>query len=89
MAWRVERIPTGDALPSSPAMAYQDSYLWRLRQIVGNDLVLMPGAMVALQRDDQRVLLTQAIAALKRWQDTAERAARRGQTRRTMLPAES
>jgi 8-oxo-dGTP pyrophosphatase MutT (NUDIX family) len=25
---------------------------------VGSDLVLMPGAMVALQRDDQRVLLT-------------------------------
>jgi 8-oxo-dGTP pyrophosphatase MutT (NUDIX family) len=25
---------------------------------VGNDLVLMPGAMVALQREDQRVLLT-------------------------------
>lgn len=39
-------------------MAYQDSYLWRLRQTVGNDLVLMPGAMVALQRGDERVLLT-------------------------------
>lgn len=25
---------------------------------MGNDLVLMPGAMVAVQRDDQRVLLT-------------------------------
>lgn len=39
-------------------MAHQGSYLWRLRQAVGNDLVLMPGAMVAIQRDDQRVLLT-------------------------------
>lgn len=39
-------------------MTYQGSYLWRLRQLLGSDLVLMPGAMVALQRDDQRVLLT-------------------------------
>lgn len=39
-------------------MPYRDSYLWRLRQTVGHELVLMPGAMVALQRDDQRVLLT-------------------------------
>lgn len=39
-------------------MTYRGSYLWQLRQRVGNDLVLMPGAMVALQRDDQRVLLT-------------------------------
>src|SRR6186997_2423128 len=39
-------------------MAYKDSYLWRLRQAVGSDLVLMPGAMVAVQREDQRVLLT-------------------------------
>jgi 8-oxo-dGTP pyrophosphatase MutT (NUDIX family) len=39
-------------------VTYRDSYLWRLRQAVGNGLVLMPGAMVALQRDDRRVLLT-------------------------------
>ncbi len=39
-------------------MAYQGSYLWRLRQAVGSDLVLMPGAMVAVLRDDGRVLLT-------------------------------
>ncbi len=39
-------------------VGYRDSYLWRLRQAVGHDLVLMPGAMVALQRDDRRVLLT-------------------------------
>jgi len=39
-------------------MPFRDSYLGRLRQAVGHDLVLMPGAMVALQRDDQHVLLT-------------------------------
>jgi 8-oxo-dGTP pyrophosphatase MutT (NUDIX family) len=39
-------------------MAYKDSYLWRLRQAVGSDLVLMPGAMVAVQQEDGRVLLT-------------------------------
>jgi len=39
-------------------MPFVDSYLWRLRQAVGNELVLMPGAMVALQRDDGQVLLT-------------------------------
>lgn len=39
-------------------MAYVDSYLWRLRQRVEHDLVLMPGAMVALQREDGNVLLT-------------------------------
>ena len=39
-------------------MGYRDSYLWRLRQTVGHDLVLMPGAMVALQRDDGHILLT-------------------------------
>jgi 8-oxo-dGTP pyrophosphatase MutT (NUDIX family) len=40
------------------SVGYRDSYLWRLRQVVGNELVLMPGAMVALQGDDGRVLLT-------------------------------
>jgi hypothetical protein len=39
-------------------MPFADSYLWRLRQAVGSELVLMPGAMVALQRDDGQVLLT-------------------------------
>ena len=39
-------------------MAYRGSYLWRLRQAVGSELVLMPGAMVALQREDGRILLT-------------------------------
>lgn len=39
-------------------MAYAGSYLWRLRQAIGSELALMPGAMVALRRDDGRVLLT-------------------------------
>jgi hypothetical protein len=39
-------------------VTYRGSYLWRLRQAVGHDLVLMPGAMVALERDDGRILLT-------------------------------
>lgn len=39
-------------------MPHQGSYLWRLRQHVGNDLVLMPGAMVAAQREDGQVLFT-------------------------------
>jgi 8-oxo-dGTP pyrophosphatase MutT (NUDIX family) len=39
-------------------MPYAGSYLWRLRQAIGTDLALMPGAMIALRRDDGRVLLT-------------------------------
>jgi 8-oxo-dGTP pyrophosphatase MutT (NUDIX family) len=39
-------------------MPFDGSYLWRLRQVVKHELVLMPGAMVVLQRDDGRVLLT-------------------------------
>ncbi len=39
-------------------MTYQGSYLHQLRQTVGRDLVLMPGAMVVLRRDDGQVLLT-------------------------------
>ena len=39
-------------------MPYRGSYLWRLRQVIGHELVLMPGAMIALQRADQRILLT-------------------------------
>lgn len=39
-------------------MPYAGSYLWRLRQAIGSDLVLMPGAMIALRRDDGRILLT-------------------------------
>jgi 8-oxo-dGTP pyrophosphatase MutT (NUDIX family) len=39
-------------------VAYVGSYLWRLREAVGSDLVLMPGAMVALLDPDRRVLMT-------------------------------
>jgi 8-oxo-dGTP pyrophosphatase MutT (NUDIX family) len=39
-------------------MRFEDSYLGQLRQAVGHDLVLMPGAMVFLQREDGKVLLT-------------------------------
>lgn len=39
-------------------MTYRGSYLWRLRQTVGSDLVLMLGAMVAVQRADGRLLFT-------------------------------
>ena len=39
-------------------MGFQDSYLGQLRQVVGHDLVLMPGAMVFLQGEDGKVLLT-------------------------------
>jgi len=42
-------------------VGHRGSYLWRLRQVVGNDLVLMPGAMVALQREDGCVLLTKRV----------------------------
>ncbi len=38
-------------------MAFEGSYLWRLRQRVGSELVLMPGAMTALVREDGAVLL--------------------------------
>lgn len=39
-------------------MTYVGSYLWKLRQAVGSDLVLMPGAMLALEDSGGRVLLT-------------------------------
>lgn len=39
-------------------MAYSGSYLWKLRQAVGRELVLMPGAMVVLRRSDGAILLT-------------------------------
>jgi 8-oxo-dGTP pyrophosphatase MutT (NUDIX family) len=37
-------------------LSFEGSYLWRLRQKVGHDLVLMPGASVAAQREDGRIL---------------------------------
>ncbi len=39
-------------------MPFEGSYLWRLRQKVGSDLVLIPGAMVFLVDDEGRVLFT-------------------------------
>lgn len=39
-------------------MPYAGSYLWRLRQAIGSELALMPGAMVALRQGDGRILLT-------------------------------
>ena len=39
-------------------MPFEGSYLWRLRQKVGADLVLIPGAMVFLVRGDGAVLFT-------------------------------
>ena len=37
-------------------MSFEGSYLWHLRQKIGHDLVLMPGAAIAAQREDGRVL---------------------------------
>jgi 8-oxo-dGTP pyrophosphatase MutT (NUDIX family) len=37
-------------------LAFEGSYLWGLRRKVGHDLVLMPGAAVAAQREDGQVL---------------------------------
>jgi 8-oxo-dGTP pyrophosphatase MutT (NUDIX family) len=37
---------------------FEGSYLWRLRQKLGSDLVLIPGAMVFLVDDDGAVLFT-------------------------------
>jgi 8-oxo-dGTP pyrophosphatase MutT (NUDIX family) len=42
-------------------MPFEGSYLWRLRQKVGSDLVLFPGAMVFLVRDDGAVLFTRRV----------------------------
>lgn len=40
-------------------MSFSDSYLGQLRKRIGRELVLMPGAMIALRRPaDSRVLLT-------------------------------
>ena len=37
-------------------MSFEGSYLWHLRQKIGHDLVLTPGAAVAAQREDGKVL---------------------------------
>jgi 8-oxo-dGTP pyrophosphatase MutT (NUDIX family) len=38
-------------------VTFEDSSLWKVRQKVGTDLVLWPGATVLVQREDGRVLL--------------------------------
>jgi 8-oxo-dGTP pyrophosphatase MutT (NUDIX family) len=40
---------------------FEGSYLWRLRQKVGSELVLIPGAMVFLVADDGAVLFTRRV----------------------------
>jgi len=40
---------------------FKDSYLGRLREVVGNRLVLMPGARCILERADGRVLLQRRV----------------------------
>ncbi len=42
-------------------MPFEDSSLWRLRQKVGSETVLWPGAMVFLVRDDGAVLFTRRV----------------------------
>lgn len=42
-------------------MSYHGSYLWNLRQKVGHDLVLAPGASVLVMDDEERVLLTRRL----------------------------
>lgn len=42
-------------------MGFVGSYLWRLRQRVGSELVLMPGAMVVLRDSAGNVLLTRRV----------------------------
>ncbi len=37
-------------------MSFEGSYLWRIRQKVGHDLVLVPGAAIVAQREDGKVL---------------------------------
>jgi 8-oxo-dGTP pyrophosphatase MutT (NUDIX family) len=39
-------------------VSFADSYLGKLRQRVGSDLVLMPGAMVVVERPDGQILVT-------------------------------
>lgn len=42
-------------------MGFVGSYLWSLRQRVGHDLVLMPGAMVVVVDDSERVLFQRRV----------------------------
>ncbi len=47
---------TGSIPVGSTLLPFEGSYLWRLRQRIGHELVLMPGAAVAAQREDGQVL---------------------------------
>ncbi|MGH3487039.1 MAG: NUDIX domain-containing protein [Actinopolymorphaceae bacterium] len=47
----------GTDLAIVAAVGFEGSYLWQLRQKIGNDLVLMPGARVLVFDDAERVLL--------------------------------
>jgi 8-oxo-dGTP pyrophosphatase MutT (NUDIX family) len=38
-------------------LSFAGSYLWHLRQKIGHDLVLVPGAAIAVQREDGQVLM--------------------------------
>jgi 8-oxo-dGTP pyrophosphatase MutT (NUDIX family) len=38
-------------------MPFEGSYLWRIRQKIGNELVLMPGASVIVENDVGQILL--------------------------------
>jgi ADP-ribose pyrophosphatase YjhB (NUDIX family) len=38
-------------------MSFADSYLGRLRELIGDRLVLMPGARIVIERADGRILL--------------------------------
>jgi 8-oxo-dGTP pyrophosphatase MutT (NUDIX family) len=42
-------------------MPFEGSYLWRLRQKVGSQTVLHPGAMVFLEREDGAILFTRRV----------------------------
>ncbi|HTR73888.1 MAG TPA: NUDIX domain-containing protein [Solirubrobacterales bacterium] len=39
-------------------MPYEGSYNWRMRQKIGSDLLLVPGALIVLVRDDGAALFT-------------------------------
>jgi 8-oxo-dGTP pyrophosphatase MutT (NUDIX family) len=38
-------------------MGFKDSYLWDLRQVVGNRVLLVPGTRIVIENDDGAVLL--------------------------------
>lgn len=58
MSGRGVAKPDSTAAHTLSGMSYEGSYLQRLRKRVGRELLLMPGAMVAVQREDGEVLFT-------------------------------